>query len=179
MSIYLGVRISPQSRQAGWFHPRANFFSSVLVVNSGRELTTHRTEIDRGQNFSCKQALKVIRSILCRKNWVADGVVVINKIEKEKQYENLELRGKICFMRNLNYNILVLDIEFESWIPNQTCIRPTEQNAKTWNNFYTSTPIFLQAYSNISLEATLADKKHEWMQNSCVWLLQRGLFRLF
>lgn len=60
---------------------------------------------------------------------------MVNEIEKEKHYEYLEPKGTIYCLRDLDYNVLLLDIEFEGWIPNQVRIWHNEKNPQKGNVF--------------------------------------------
>ena len=48
-----------------------------------------------------------------------EDVVVINEVEKEKEFVYLEPKGKIYCLRDLDFNVLILDIELEGWNPTQ------------------------------------------------------------
>ena len=56
-----------------------------------------------------------MKSILCKKGKVnfLDRVHVINTTEKEKKYEYLEPKGEIYCLKDLNYNVLLLNIGSE------------------------------------------------------------------
>ena len=51
-------------------------------------------------------------------------IVVINEILKEKQYEYLQPKGKIHCLRDLDFNVLILDIE--GWLPTQARVWTAE-----------------------------------------------------
>ena len=65
-------------------------------------------------------------------------------------YEYLEPGRKIYCLRDLGYNVLVLDVEFEGWILNQLPIWPNKKNAWKQSILRTSTPLFLPAVSSLS-----------------------------
>ena len=66
---------------------------------------------------------------------IANGLVVINEVEMENQFDYLKPARKIYCLRHLDYNDLILDIEFKGWILNQIRILPKERNSKKWNIF--------------------------------------------
>ena len=41
---------------------------------------------------------------------------MIKQIKKEKQFEYLELIGKIYCLRDLDFNVPLLHVEFEGWV---------------------------------------------------------------
>ena len=95
---------------------------------------------------------------MLRKNGIrfADRVRLINKIEKHKQFEYWEPRGNIYCLQDLNYNVLVLHIEFEGWMPNQIRIWFDRKNSRKRNIFRTSTPELLSlAVSSLSFDVSI------------------------
>ena len=62
---------------------------------------------------------KEMKSILCkRKSGIsfADRIQVVKQIKKEKQFEYLEPIGKIYCLRDLDFNVPLLHVEFEGWV---------------------------------------------------------------
>ena len=77
-------------------------------------------------------------SILCKKRnspKIADRVHVIYEIEKEKNYEYLEPKGKMYIRRDLYWNVLLLDIKVEGCLLNQEHIWLDRRIARKWNIF--------------------------------------------
>ena len=50
---------------------------------------------------------------MCAKSRKRDNVVVTNDIQKKHKYAYLEPEGKIYYLRNLDFNVLVLHVELE------------------------------------------------------------------
>lgn len=46
---------------------------------------------------------------------VNDDVILINEIRKEKKFAYLEPKEKVYYLEDLDYNVLLLDIELEGW----------------------------------------------------------------
>ena len=90
---------------------------------------------------------------------IANGLVVINEVEMENQFDYLKPARKIYCLRHLDYNGLILDIEFEGWILNQVCILTNKRNSQKWNIFRTSTPVVLPEIFTLSTELTLDNRK--------------------
>ena len=134
--------------------------------------------------------LKRIKSILCkRKNGIrfADRFWVINEIYIEKQFKYLEPRGKIYRLRGLDYNVLLLHVEFEGWTPNQVRNWSDRKHSHKWNIFCTSTlELLLPAVSLLSFESSIRFSNKDIsniieanIQNYGLWLLLSNLNWLF
>ena len=90
---------------------------------------------------------------------IANGLVVINEVVMENQFDYLKAARKIYCLRHLDYNDLILDIEFEGWMLNQIRIFPNKRNSKKWNIFRTSTPVVLRVIFTLSIELTSDNRK--------------------
>ena len=66
------------------------------------------------------------------------NTVVINEIEKEKQFTYLYPKGKIYCLTDLDFNVLILDVELERWNSNQVPLWPNEKNVRKRSLFYMS-----------------------------------------
>ena len=60
----------------------------------------------------------------------------------EKQNAYLQSQVKIYCLRNLDSNVLISDTDLEGWIPRRVQIWRNEKNARKWNIFQTSSPVF-------------------------------------
>ena len=101
----------------------------------------------------------------------------------EKQFKYLELRGKIYRLRDLDYNVLLLHIEFEGWTLNQVRNWSDRKNSHKWNIFRTSTPeLLLPAVSLLCFESSIRFSNKDIsniieanIQNYGLWLLLSSL----
>lgn len=66
------------------------------------------------------------------------NTVVINEIEKEKQFTYLCPKEKIYCLTDLDFNVLILDVELERWNSNQVPLWPNEKNVRKRSLFYMS-----------------------------------------
>ena len=90
-------------------------------------------------------------------------------------------------LRDLDYNVLLLHIEFEGWTPNQVRNWSDRKNSHKWNIFRTSTPELLSpAVSLLSFESSIRFSNKDIsniieanMQNYGLWLLLSNLHWLF
>ena len=86
-------------------------------------------------------------------------------------------------LRDLDYNVLLLHIEFEGWTPNQVRNWSDRKNSHKWNIFHTSTPELLSpAVSLLSFESSIRFSNKDIsniieanMQNYGLWLLLSNL----
>lgn len=76
---------------------------------------------------------------------------VIDKVSQEQDYLQ-QLTGKIYCIWDLDSNTLVLKEELEGWIPIYIRIWPSEENAKKWNMWYSTS-----LYSSSSEWITMAN----------------------
>ena len=107
-----------------------------------------------------------------------------NKQNRKKQHEYLEPRRNIYCLRYWDYKVLVLDIEFQGWIPNQIRIWPNKKNVRKWNIFSTSTPLLSQAVSSLSFDTSLDfsvrnSYNGQKVEDSGVWVLSSNLLWFF
>ena len=87
-------------------------------------------------------------------------------------------------LRDLDYNVLLLYIEFEGWTPNQVRNWFDRKNSYEWNIFRTNTPeLLLPAASLLSFESSIRFSNKDItnniiesnIQNYGLWLLLSSL----
>ena len=122
-------------------------------------------EFERDTHKKLSFVAKKIESICSREKKTNINIIVVNEIKKKYVY--LQLKRKINCLRDLAFNVLLLNVEFDAWNP--TTVWSNKANARKWKIFHNKMLVLtlfsnhLWTLSNSSLEQKQEQKEEKNM----------------